>query len=102
MARSHLLTRAAFALLLPLLAVVTPGCYAEATTGAVVHTEYVPAHVETYPHDYYEGHTVYLINDRWYYHDGSTWVYYRQEPEPLVRRRVVIRQAPTVVREQTV
>lgn len=91
------------AFLLPLLGVLTPGCYAEATTGAAVRTEYVPAHIETYPHEYYEGRTVYLIGDRWYYHDGSSWVYYRHEPEVLVRRRVVIHQAPPpVVREQTV
>lgn len=101
MARSPLLTRTAILLLLASLIVLTPGCYAEATTGAVARTQYVPAHVETYPSEYYDGRTVYLIGDRWYYHDGVGWVYYRHEPEPLVRRRVVIHQAP-VVREQTV
>jgi len=86
-----------------LFALLATGCYAEATTGAVVATEYVPAHVDVYPREYYDGHVVYLINDHWYYHDGARWVYYRQEPEVLVRRRVVVHQAPpAVVHERTV
>lgn len=105
MARSSRLTlrRTLEAPLLLLAVLATGGCYAEATTGAVVTTDYVPARVEVYPHEYYDGHVVYLIDDHWYYHDGAHWVYYRQEPEVLVRRRTVIHQAPpAVVREQTV
>jgi hypothetical protein len=89
--------------LLLLLAMLEGGCYAQARTGAVVETDYVPAHVDVYPREYYDGHAVYLINDHWYYHDGARWVYYRQEPEALVRRRVVVRQAPpAAVHQRTV
>lgn len=77
------------------------GCYAEASTG-VATTAYVPAHVGVYPQEYYDGHVVYLIGDHWYYNDGARWVYYRREPDVLVRRRTVIRQAPPVVRERSV
>lgn len=78
------------------------GCYAEATTGADVEYETAaPAvDVEVYPHEYYEGHVVYLVGDHWYYRDGPRWVYYRREPRPLYERRAVIRRAP-VVRERT-
>lgn len=78
------------------------GCYAEATTGADVEYETAaPAvDVQVYPHEYYEGHVVYLVNDRWYYHDGPRWVYYRHEPSVLYQRRAVVRRAP-VVRERT-
>jgi hypothetical protein len=99
---THPRSRAPFAAFAVLgLALLSSGCYAEATTGAVVSADYVPAHVEAYPREYYDGRTVYLIGDRWYYHDGGHWVYYRSEPEVLVRRRVVIHQAPPVVRERT-
>src|SRR3954454_4367227 len=72
------------------------GCYAEATTGAEV--EYAPpvANVEVYPHEYYDGRVVYLVNDRWYYREGPHWVYYRSEPPVLYERRTVIRTQPTV------
>jgi len=78
------------------------GCYAEATTGADV--EYAPpvANVEVYPHEYYDGRVVYLVNDRWYYREGPHWVYYRSEPPVLYQRRTVIRTQPTVVRERAV
>ncbi|HTQ04284.1 MAG TPA: hypothetical protein VMI54_10525 [Polyangiaceae bacterium] len=74
------------------------GCYAEATTGADVEYESTaPAvDVEVYPHEYYQGHVVYLVGDRWYYHDGPRWVYYRHEPTVLYQRRAVIRRAPAV------
>jgi hypothetical protein len=88
------------------LATAFSGCYAEATTGGVVEAEYAPARVDMYPQEYYDGHVVYLVGDRWYYHDGPHWVYYRREPEVLYRHRVVVRQAPVahraVVRERTV
>jgi hypothetical protein len=70
------------------------GCYAEATTGADVEYATPPVNVEVYPHDYYAGHVVYLVGDRWYYRDGPHWVYYQHEPDVLYQRRVVIRQAP--------
>jgi hypothetical protein len=72
------------------------GCYARAAVEpAYVETTYVPAHVERYPSYYYEGRTVYLIEDRWYYRQPTgRWVYYRSEPPVLHRERLTIRQAP--------
>jgi hypothetical protein len=72
------------------------GCYAHAgAEPAYVETTYVPAHVETYPSYYYEGRTVYLIDERWYYRQPTgRWVYYREEPPTLYRQRMVVRQAP--------
>ena len=52
------------------------GCYAEARTQpAYVEAAYVPPHIEAYPSYYYEGRTVYLVNDHWYYRSGPRWVY---------------------------
>lgn len=77
------------------------GCYAEATTGADVEYAAPVANVEVYPHEYYDGHVVYLVNDRWYYREGPHWVYYRSEPAPLYERRtVIVHSRPTVVRER--
>lgn len=76
------------------------GCYAEATTGADIEYAAPVANVEVYPHEYYDGHVVYLVNDRWYYHDGPRWVYYRSEPTVLYQHRTVVHTQPTVVRER--
>jgi len=65
---------------------------------AYVEVSNVPANIEIYPHEYYEGRTVYLVNDNWYYRDGARWVYYRQEPAPLNQRRMYIQQAPPASR----
>ncbi len=45
------------------------------------------ADIEMYPSTVYDGRTVYLYNDRWYYHEGSHWRYYQQEPPPLLQHR---------------
>ena len=58
----------------------------------------VPVNVVVYPHTYYEGRTVYLVNDRWYYRDGPRWQYYREEPAPLIEHRNYIQQAPPAER----
>jgi hypothetical protein len=50
--------------------------------------------INTYPHEVYEGRPVYYVNNRWYYHDGGRWAYYRHEPAPLYRRRAYVRRAP--------
>ena len=63
-----------------------------------VEVSSVPANIEVYPHEYYEGRTVYLVNDNWYYRDGARWVYYSQEPAPLNQRRMYIQQAPSASR----
>ena len=65
---------------------------------AYVEVSNVPSNIEIYPHEYYEGRTVYLVHDNWYYRDGTRWAYYRQEPAPLNRRRMYIQQAPPASR----
>jgi hypothetical protein len=80
------------------------GCRASvATRPAAYELTYsdVPADIEVYPHTYYEGHPVYLYNDRWYYRgDGGRWRYYHTEPAPLYqyRQRNYIQQAPPAPR----
>lgn len=81
------------------------GCVARVVPGpAYVEAEYVPADIELYPHTYYEGRVVYLVNDRWYYRHGPGWVYYRSEPRPLYsQRQYYYRQygrSPYVYRER--
>ena len=54
----------------------------------VVETEVVPVNVVTYPHYYYRGEVVYLVDGRWYARRGPRWVFYRREPRELARYRV--------------
>jgi len=70
-----------------------PGCHAYVEP-AYVEPVYVPPNVEVYPHYYYEGQTVYLIDNHWYTRHGDRWVYYRSEPEPLRRHRVEVYAVP--------
>lgn len=84
---------------LPLLLACTIPLTALGATGCVVReqpVEYAEADpgvdVTVYPHDYYEGRTVYWVHDRWYYRDGNHWRYYRSEPGELYRRRHVVRE----------
>lgn len=79
------LTRSGIALFGLLTALCTGGCYA--TTGAYVEADYPPVAIETYPHTYYEGRVVYLVDDRWYVRDNGGWYYYRSEPRVLYRYR---------------
>ena len=79
------------------IALGSSGCYAIAgayTDADYVEADDVPPRVEVYPSYVYSGRTVYLINDRWYYRRGPHWVYYRQEPPELYRRRVYVQRAP--------
>lgn len=93
-ARSNTLGRLAPVLGLAL-GLASTGCYAEARTQpAYVEATYVPPHIEVYPSYRYEGRTVYLVGNHWYYRSGPRWMYYRSEPEVLYRRRQVIHQAP--------
>jgi hypothetical protein len=90
--RSHALavTLAATALL-----ALGSGCYAEAgAQPAYVEASAPPAELEVAPQTYYEGRTVYYVRDRWYAHDRGRWVYYRSEPQPLVRYRTHVQRAP--------
>lgn len=79
------------------LALTSFGCYATAgayTEADYVEADYAPARVEVYPRYVYAGRTVYLVDGRWYYRRGPRWVYYREEPVELHRRRVYIERAP--------
>lgn len=67
---------------------------------AYAEVEVVPVNIERYPSTVYEGQTVYLYENRWYTHRGNRWVYYRNEPEPLVRHRNRVNQAPPAPRHQ--
>jgi hypothetical protein len=94
MSNSNHATRA-LALGLALAVLGLPGCYARATAEpAFVEAEYAPVQVDVYPHTVYEGRVVYLVNDHWYTRDRGRWVYYRVEPTPLYRQRLVVQQAP--------
>jgi hypothetical protein len=81
--------------LLVFLAVAALGTACTLTTEpAYAEVEVAPPNIEASPSTVYEGQTVYLHDDRWYYRHGSRWVYYRREPEYLVRQRGVVRRAP--------
>jgi hypothetical protein len=68
------------------------GCAVHARTGAAVYAEEpvvdvetaaVPVDVYAYPHYYYHGRVVYLVEDRWYTQSPRGWVVYRSEPTQL-------------------
>jgi hypothetical protein len=52
-----------------------------------VEVEVGPRYVERYPQTVYEGRPVYYYDDHWYYQRGPRWVYYREEPRPLIEYR---------------
>lgn len=67
------------------------GCVVRETAEPVEYAEVDPGvDVTVYPHEDYEGRTVYWVHDRWYYRDGGRWRYYRVEPRELHRRRVIV------------
>lgn len=89
------------AVLLSAMASLFGGCYASASTRpAYAEAYYEPPRVYAQPHTTYDGRVVYLVDDRWYFHDRGSWFYYTAEPEPLYRQRAVIRDRPLVIRER--
>lgn len=69
------------------------GCVVRETAEPVEYAEVDPGvDVTVYPHEYYEGRTVYWVHDRWYYRDGRHWHYYRVEPRELHHRRAYVRE----------
>jgi len=74
------------------------GCGAWTVTAtpvsAVEITSAPVADIELYPNTVYEGRTVYLYDNRWYYRDGSQWRYYRAEPPPLAQHRQHLHAVP--------
>lgn len=69
---------------------------------AYVEVGTIPVNIEIYPHTYYEGRTVYFIDNRWHYRDGPRWAYYREEPPTLYRHRSYVQQAPPAGRRHVV
>lgn len=49
-----------------------------------VEVEVAPPQIESYPRTVYEGQPVYYYDGHWYGRRGPRWVYYREEPRPLV------------------
>jgi hypothetical protein len=54
---------------------------------AVIYVDAPPPNIEVYPHAYYGGADVYLVEGRWYQRGPHGWGYYREEPAELARRR---------------
>lgn len=52
-----------------------------------VDVEIAPPRIEEYPRTVYEGRPVYYYDGHWYSRRGPRWVYYREEPRPLVEYR---------------
>jgi len=78
------------------------GCVASLQAEPVyVESGPVPVNIEIYPHTYYEGRTVYYVDNHWRYRDGARWAYYREEPAPLYRQRSYVQQAPPADRRQS-
>lgn len=59
-----------------------------------------PMDIDEAPQTVYEGRTVYLSGDRWYYRDGARWRYYRQEPAALQQHRQQFRKQPPARRQE--
>ncbi len=57
-----------------------PVGYVDITTAPV-------ADIDVYPSTVYDGRTVYLYNDRWYYREGTHWRYFQHEPPVLYQHR---------------
>jgi hypothetical protein len=79
------------------------GCYAEAgAEPEYVDADAPPAAIASAPHYDYGGRTVYYVNDHWYAQDRGHWRYYRNEPQPLVRQRTHVQEAPRARDERRV
>lgn len=76
------------------LSLALPGCAATFAEPAYAQVEYVPANIYSYPSTTYNGQVLYLVDGRWYYRRGPSWVYVYREPEPLRRYRVDHYHAP--------
>lgn len=75
-----------------MLTIVTLGACKLTTAEPVSYAELSSAFVDydAYPHTYYDGHMVYLVQNRWIYRDRGRWVAYREEPDELRRHRLLM------------
>jgi len=55
--------------------------------GLLVRAEVVPPDIWAYPHVYFGGTYVYLVDGLWYYPTPSGWMIFRREPVELSRER---------------
>lgn len=76
------------------LSLTLPGCAATFAEPAYAQVEIVPANIYSHPSMVYNGQVLYLVDGRWYYKRGPSWVYVYREPEPLRRYRVDHYRAP--------
>jgi hypothetical protein len=83
-------------------ATITPSAPVLAFEGGVVApVTAVPPDIWVYPHVYYGGGYVYLVNGSWYQPTRSGWVVFRREPVELSRQRTRIYASPRVPRTPT-
>ena len=64
------------------------GLYAEGRL--LAPAEVVPSDIWAYPHVYFGGSYVYLVDGLWYTPTSRGWMIYRREPDELSRERVRI------------
>lgn len=69
-----------------------------APIGYVETTAAPIADIDLYPSTIYEGRTVYLYGDRWYWREGSRWRSYDREPRALAPYRERLRRQPPMRR----
>lgn len=91
------LGRAAVLVVAAALALGAAGCVATAGVGGeivygypVARVDVVPVEIAAYPRVYYRGSYAYLVDGRWYYPRGRSWVVFREEPRELARYRTTL------------
>jgi hypothetical protein len=89
--------------------IVVAGCASPAKDPVgVTHVTYgsaptIRGDIQTYPHTWYQGRSVYLINGTWWYKDDGRWAYYSPEPDHLAATRKLIEEpAPAGTEEQAI
>jgi hypothetical protein len=69
------------------LVVAVAGCASRREPVTSVQLTSAPVGYESYPEAYYDGRTVYWVNNEWAYPEGGVWFAYRSEPFELRRFR---------------
>jgi hypothetical protein len=64
-------------------AVAVTGCASRESAGGSVELTSAPVGYGSYPQAYYDGRTVYWVNNEWAYQDGGVWFSYGAEPLEL-------------------
>jgi hypothetical protein len=89
-------SHATIAALATVCALGAAGCEATFTPAepAVIAATVIPGDIWAYPHVYFGGTYVYLVDGSWYRPTPRGWVVYRREPVELSRERTRIYAAP--------